>query len=188
MYLRNDSDRVKVCCVNDSCPFYMLASQIANEKTIAIRNMVGPHTCGTTMDSSRVSSEWLNKVYEEDIRSDPNWKITSMMDAVMRKYGVDISKIMAYRARSKADEVVLGNHKKQYLRIKDYLQTVLNKNPGSRCIVSTYNPYPPGNNPRFKGLFICLNAQIEGFKYGCRPFIDYTILGVIIRLACFFFY
>ena len=72
MYPRNDSDRVKVCCVNDSSPFYMLASQIANEKTVAIRNMVGPHTCGTTMDSSRVSSEWLSKVYEQDIRSDPN--------------------------------------------------------------------------------------------------------------------
>lgn len=47
--------------------------------------------------------------------------MTAFMDDAMRKYGVEVSKMMAYRARSKAAEVVLGNHKKQYLRIRDYL-------------------------------------------------------------------
>ena len=44
---------------------------------------------------------------------------------------------MAYRARTKARDMVLGDHKKQYYRIRDYLQTVIDKNPGSRCIVTT---------------------------------------------------
>jgi hypothetical protein len=44
---------------------------------------------------------------------------------------------MAYRAKSKAIDMVLGDHKKQYYRIRDYLQIVIDKNPGSRCIVTT---------------------------------------------------
>lgn len=105
--------------------------------------------------------------------------MTALMDQAMREYGVDVSKIKAYMARSKAYEKVLGNHKKQYLRIRDYLQTVINTNLGSRCVVKTLQNPKPGMNPRFWGLFICLNAQIEGFRQGCRPFIgrfDFSVL------------
>lgn len=105
--------------------------------------------------------------------------MTALMDQAMREYGADVSKIKAYRARNKAYEKVLGNHKKQYLRIRDYLQTVINTNLGSRCVVTTQQNPKPGVNPRFYGLFICLNAQIEGFRHGCRPFIgkfDYLTL------------
>lgn len=49
-YLRNDKDRVKVCCVCKTCPFFMLASQIAGEPTVVLRKMIDPHTCGITMD------------------------------------------------------------------------------------------------------------------------------------------
>ena len=44
---------------------------------------------------------------------------------------------MAYRAKTKAREKVMGGHKRQYHRIRDYLQTVIDKNLGSRCIVTT---------------------------------------------------
>lgn len=178
-YLRNDPDRVKVVCIDERCPFSMLASKIAGESTVQIREMVEPHRCGTIRNNTRVTSTWLSEVYSEDIRSDPDWKVNALMDQAMREYGADVSKIKAYRARSKAYEKVLGNHKKQYLRIRDYLQTVINTNLGSRCVVTTQQNPKPGVNPRFCGLFICLNAQIEGFRHGCRPFIgkfDYLTL------------
>jgi hypothetical protein len=41
-----------------------------------------------------------------------------------------------YRARTRARNIVLGDHKKQYHRLRDYLQTVIDRNPGSRCIVT----------------------------------------------------
>ena len=90
---------------------------------------------------------------------------------VMRDYGIEISKHMAYRAKNKALDVVVGKEDKQYLRLRDYLQTVIEKNPGSRCNVWSFQPSKPTHNARFHGLFFCLQAQIEGFLNGCRPFI-----------------
>jgi len=42
------------------------------------------------------------------------------MDEEYRKHGVEITKNMDYRTRSKACETMLGNHKEQYRRIRDY--------------------------------------------------------------------
>jgi hypothetical protein len=83
-YIRNDGDRVNVCCVNEHCQFYMTASTIKREKTVCIRKMVLPHTCGITYDSSRVSSTWLSKRYESTFRSDPGWKISAPIDTTIR--------------------------------------------------------------------------------------------------------
>ncbi|XP_073355436.1 uncharacterized protein [Aegilops tauschii subsp. strangulata] len=89
---------------------------------------------------------------------------------------------MAYRARKAAKNVVLGDQKAQYTRIRDYLQAVLDTNPGSRCIVTTkYIREHPSKNPRFHGLFICLNGCKEGFLNGCRPFIGLD--GCFIKLT-----
>lgn len=140
-----------------------------------IRKLEEPHTCGTTNQSSRIDTTWIAKVFEEEIRSDPDWKIQGLIDEIQRRYGVEITKMMAYRARAKAGEVVLGNHKAQYKRIRDYCQTVIDKNPGSVVRVATINRVNEGLNPRFFGLFMCLKAQIDGFLNGCRPFIGQLI-------------
>src|SRR4051812_12821940 len=67
---------------------------------------------------------------------------------------------------------VSGDMKGQYTRFRDYLQAVLDTNPGSRCIVTTRElELHPSPNPRFHYMFYCLNASKEGFLNGCRPFI-----------------
>jgi hypothetical protein len=130
-----------------------------------------PHTCGTTTSSSRINADWISKTYEHSIKIDPDMKVKALIDMVKRDYGVEVSKHMAYRAKNKALENLEVQQKSQYLRIRDYLQTVIDCNPGSRCIVHTIANPDPQKNPRFHGLFFCLHAQIHGFLEGCRPFI-----------------
>ena len=82
------------------------------------------------------------------------------------------SKFMAYRARKKALKIVIGDDLKQYTRLRDYLQTVLDTNPGSRCIVTTKTlPEHPSPIPRRHAMFIALGASVQGFLKECRPFI-----------------
>jgi hypothetical protein len=174
-YLKNNQERVIVCCSSKGkCSFMIYSSQIQGESTHCIRQIKLPHTCGTTTDTSRINSTWIAKKYEDLIRSDPALNITAIMDAVMKEHGIEISKHMAYRAKNKALEAIEGHADRQYLRIKDYLQTVMDKNNGSRCHLATIRPLQKANepkrNPRFHGLFFALHAQIEGFKNGCRPF------------------
>ncbi|EMS45351.1 MATE efflux family protein 3, chloroplastic [Triticum urartu] len=98
------------------------------------------------------------------------------------KFSVDVSKSVAYRARRKAIKVVQGDQKEQYYRLRDYLQAVLDTNPGSRCVVTTFeDPENPAPTPRFKYMFYCLHASKQGFLNGCRPFIGLD--GCFIKLT-----
>uniref|UniRef100_A0ACD5VTH8 Uncharacterized protein n=1 Tax=Avena sativa TaxID=4498 RepID=A0ACD5VTH8_AVESA len=111
-----------------------MTSTIMGETAYVIRQLVLPHTCGKTNESSRINSVWLSKNYKDQIRSDPDMKISAFMDMVRKGYDVSISKHMAYRAKNKAIVSINGHHEQQYYRLRDYLQTVLNTNPGSRCM------------------------------------------------------
>jgi hypothetical protein len=89
-----------------------------------------------------------------------------------KDFGVQVHKRMAYRARTQAIGMVMGDHKKQYYMIRDYLQTIIDKNPGSRCIVTIVTGPTEEQeeamkrgevvdisyNPRFHGLFYCVSA------------------------------
>jgi hypothetical protein len=119
------------------------------------------------------------KACEKAIRTDVTTKVDTIIENAKDKHGVCVPRTMAYRAKNEAVRVVLGDHVEQYRRIRDYLNTVIQTNPGSRCVVTTrMQPENPSNNPRFHWLFI------EGFLNGCRPFIGK--LQVYFLVVCFF--
>ncbi|KAM3295464.1 hypothetical protein ACQJBY_038010 [Aegilops geniculata] len=162
----------------------MVAAKITNEPTFCIKKMILEHTCPTQSEKTRISSKWLGNKMLETIRSDPNTIVPAIVDKVKRQFGVEVPKMMAWRAKRKAKDIVLGDHKRQYKRLRDYLETVKATNPGSRCIVATVSGKTrenPTAGPRFHGLFFCLNACVEGFLNGCRPFIGLD--GCFIKLT-----
>ena len=186
-YHRNCKDRVIAWCdhKDKGCPFYIVASQIKNEQTFCVKKFRAEHTCPTSDKHSKVSSKWLGSTILETIRSDPNTTVPALVDKAKRKFGIEVPKMMAWRAKKAAKEIVLGDHKKQYHRLTDYIETVKICNPRSRCIVTTVTPKSTNENPhpgpRFHGLFFCLNAPREGFLNGCRPFIGLD--GCFIKLT-----
>ncbi|KAE8820464.1 hypothetical protein D1007_01612 [Hordeum vulgare] len=148
---------------------------IKGEKTFAIKKMRLEHTCLTNTKKSRISAKWLAKTYESLFRSDPTTSIHTLIDRCREKYGVDVARHLAYRDKNLAVEVVLGEHKKQYPRLRDYAHTIMDTNPGSRVVVTTFTPKPttkiPHPGPRFHAMFFCINGAREGFLNGCKPFI-----------------
>ena len=174
-YHRNSDQRIIVECNQKHCNFFMVAAVIKGETTFVIKKMRIKHTCPISTETTRVSAKWLAQKYESLFRSDLTTGIQTLIDACMEKYGVDVPKSMAYRAKNLAIDAVLGDHKKQYPRLKDYAQTVMDTNPGSRVVVTTVTPTPtekiPHPGPRFHAMFYCINGAREGFLKGCRPFI-----------------
>ncbi|KAE8812796.1 hypothetical protein D1007_10124 [Hordeum vulgare] len=148
---------------------------IKGEKTFAIKKMRLEHTCPTNTEKSRISAKWLAKTYESLFRSDPSTSINTLMDNCRENYGVDVGRHMAYRAKNLVVEAVLGEHKKQYPRLRDYAHTIMDTNPGSRVVVTTITSKPttkiPHPTPRFHAMFFCINGAGEGFLNGSRPFI-----------------
>jgi hypothetical protein len=180
MYHRNSNIRIIVKCIKEKCPFYMSASEIKGEKTFVLHKMEIHHTCPTTTKSTRVSARWLAHKYEGLFRSDTNTGIQTLIDSARQHYGVEVSKMTAYRAKWLAVDAVLGDHREQYVRLRDFAQTVVDTNPSSRVIVTTVTPAPslqnPHPGPTFHGLFFCINGAREGFLKGCRPFIGQHFL------------
>uniref|UniRef100_A0ACD5X716 Uncharacterized protein n=1 Tax=Avena sativa TaxID=4498 RepID=A0ACD5X716_AVESA len=169
---RNNPDRVIVKCDEDGCQFYMVGSQIGQEKTVCLRKFMDNHTCAPAGEGCKISAKWVAKICEEAIRIDTTTKVDTIIENAKLKYGVAVPKTMAYRAKNEAVRIVLGDHVEQYKRLRDYLQTVLDTNSGSRCIVTTKTlAEHPSKNPRFHGMFMALGASIQGFLNGCRPFI-----------------
>jgi hypothetical protein len=120
----------------------------------------------------KVTRKWVARVCEKSMRMDPRTSIDIVTESAKEKYGIYVGKVMAHIARKTALQVVLGNQVKQYTRIKDYLQVVLDTNPGSKCIVtSRVLPEHPSPNPGFHGMFVRLNASKDGFLNGCGPLI-----------------
>ncbi|XP_071676965.1 uncharacterized protein [Lolium perenne] len=155
---------------------------IKHEKTLCLRKCHLEHTCGTSGEHCKVTGKWVAKVCESSIRIDLRTGVEAVMETTKEKYGVDVKKMMAYRAKKKAVQVVIGDQIEQYRRLRDYLQTVIDTNPGSRYIVTTKMLLEhPSKNPRFHGLFYCLGASIEGFLKGCRPF--FGLDGCFVKLT-----
>ncbi|KAM0916913.1 hypothetical protein ACQ4PT_009918 [Festuca glaucescens] len=181
-YWRNNSDRIIVLCseADKGCPFYTSASKIAHEQTFCIRKILGLHTCIAHGENTKVTIDWLAKQSEQAVRTDPNTNVDTLIDNAKQKWGVQIPKSKAYRARKTAFSVVMGDQKAQYTRLRDYLQAVIDTNAESRCIVTTKHLLEhPSPNPRLHGLFYCLNASKEGFLNGCRPFIGNSYLNAL---------
>ena len=173
-YHRNDPLRIIVWCPDRllGCPFYMTASKVAHEQTFSIKKINLNHTCGASGESTKVTAKWVANAVEDTMRSNVKADVSTILKETKKKFGVHVPRSMAYRARQMAVDVVQGDHRTQYLRLRDYLQCVLDTNHGSRCIVTTFDdPLNPAPTPRFKYMFYCLQASKDGFLAGCRPFI-----------------
>lgn len=166
-----------------------MAAVIKGEKTFAIKKMRLQHTCPSTTETTRVSAKWLAKTYESLFRSDPSTSIQTLIDNCQEKYGVDVPKMMAYRAKNLAVEVVLGDHKKQYPRLRDYAQTIMDTNPGSRVVVTTVTPRPttkiPHPGPRFHAMFFCINVSLECVLLELRMQMMYASEQCLLLVVCF---
>ncbi|KAE8775421.1 wd repeat-containing protein 43 [Hordeum vulgare] len=184
-YHSNLDQRIIVQCKQEHCNFFMVATAIKGETTFVIKKIRIEHTCPVSTDTTRVRAKWLAVKYESLFRSDITTGIHTLIDACMEKYNVDVPKSMAYRAKNLAIEALLGEHKKQYPRLRDYAQTVMDTNPESRVIVLIVTTTPtakiPHQGPRFHAMFYCINGAREGFLKGCRPFIG--VGGCFIKLT-----
>ena len=84
----------------------------------------------------------LGRIFVDNVRSDPNVKMSIIKDLVVNKFKVHISRYQASRAKGRAKELVHGTFTKQYAQLGDYYEELLRSNPGSTILISTNRPQP----------------------------------------------
>ncbi|CAI9273729.1 unnamed protein product [Lactuca saligna] len=170
-FMKSDKSRVIVRCgkknAKKPCPFRIHASWKYNERTFQIKSMVETHLCARNYNFGHlVSCNWLAKHYIKDIIRKPKMTLPEMMEDVLTKYSVKVSKGQCHRARVRAREMIEGKLEEHYAKIWDYANEILRSNPGSTCKVGV-SVNPDGVN-YFERFYVCFKALKDGWNTGCR--------------------
>nr|POE52553.1 hypothetical protein CFP56_51689 [Quercus suber] len=89
-FKKNDKVRVRVKCT-DRCPFELYCGRMKDEDTWIVKKLNPEHNCGRRLRNRFASSNWLGKYLVDDVRNDPNVKMSVIKDRVVNKFKVHIS-------------------------------------------------------------------------------------------------
>ncbi|KAL3522526.1 hypothetical protein ACH5RR_015360 [Cinchona calisaya] len=126
-------------------------------------------------ESKFLNSDELNSIYNsssEEVRptSRLNRKVTvgEFQEKVHRELNANITRYQVYKTFQKGKILIYGKYKKQYSKIWDFYEELLEKNPGSTMDIVTAVDEIFGKE-RFQRMYICFEALRRGFREGCRP-------------------
>ena len=78
-FKKNDKVRVRVKWT-DRCPFELYCGKMKNKDTLIVKKLNPEHNCGRRLRNRLASSNWLGKYLVDDVRNDPNVKISVIKD------------------------------------------------------------------------------------------------------------
>ncbi|KAI3454753.1 hypothetical protein Pfo_011416 [Paulownia fortunei] len=161
-FIKNESGRITVVCADD-CPFRVHASKMQGSKTFQIKSLRERSIHHRRYKLKSATSTWLANKYLNKLINDPQWKPKAMKKAVRKEQSIFVSRNQIYRAKWKALEVIEGDHRKDFYKVRGYCGIVKKMNPGSVATITVERLWP---NQR---LFLQYSAHIKGFVVGCRP-------------------
>ncbi|KAL0438863.1 UNVERIFIED_CONTAM: hypothetical protein Slati_2369300 [Sesamum latifolium] len=88
-----------------------------------------------TYDNSLAKAKYLSMRMEDAIRDNPNIPIGQLINTILRKCIVDVSRWKVQKAKRQALDTIRGRDDIQYELLWDYCETVRAKNPGSKIIL-----------------------------------------------------
>jgi len=137
-FVKNDKRRVRLKCIGGKgkWPWIAYCGYMKVIKTWQLWKILDKHTCSREFNLRVLSLKWLSKNLEKIVRENPKVKGIEIRVKISRKWNVDISRCMAYRAKAIATQNVEGSFKEQYKMIYDYAHELLVRNPRSTVKVN----------------------------------------------------
>ncbi|KAL3630451.1 hypothetical protein CASFOL_023435 [Castilleja foliolosa] len=178
-FKKNEGGRVTCVCKESQeskkegeigCKWRIHASWNDEESAFIIKTYNPDHGCSRVFENTQATSAVLSNMYIENLRDDPDWKLSAMQKAVNRELGIDVSTSKIYNAKKKAKKAIEGDFIEQYSLLWDYCNILKIRNPGS-YVKMKVERLSEDDKPTFQRLFISYGAWIEGFKSGCRKLI-----------------
>ncbi|KAL3508180.1 hypothetical protein ACH5RR_033562 [Cinchona calisaya] len=162
-FKKNDPGKISAYC-SRKCGWKIYASYFRGTKAIQVKSIYEtPHRCSWSYKNRSANANWLSNQFLHELHDDPNWGLKGFMKAVKRKFSIYITKPQAYRAKEMALQTIQGQHKDQYLRLRDYCATIMSRNPGSVAYLVA-DRVAINRNPIFKRMFVMFSAQKIGLE------------------------
>ena len=123
-----------------------------------------------------MNSDWLGNKLHSRVKENPDLKLAKIMERANEKWGIGVNFTKAYRARSKAFDLVDGSFREQYTRLYDYAHesflltiTVFTSVPATdriiTCLLLTITLYWCSiQSYFFTNIFIILYQITQHFK------------------------
>ncbi|XP_072076747.1 uncharacterized protein [Arachis hypogaea] len=161
LYIKNEKYRLRAACATEDCPWLIFISWNSASRCFQVKTLIDEHTCARDYGSNMADRDWVASKLIKRLLIHPDMKPRQAMDHMIEKYNVQLNHRMIARALKVAREVVIGNARAQYVKVRDYLSEIHRSNPGSTSLMETI-PQPEAL-PLFDRLYISLDASKKGF-------------------------
>lgn len=166
-FKKNDRTRIVVRC-EDECPFHMRFSKRASNQYWKLVSLTDEHTCHRTARNRQAKTEWLGKKFIPLLRHTLEMRPKGLVVEALEKWGVKLSSAQAYRAKTRALELIQGAETDQYAYLRNYVEELRRSNPNTiviiKCGMSDIGPV-------FERIYVCLEACKATFAHTCGPLI-----------------
>ncbi|KAK9048362.1 hypothetical protein SSX86_032676 [Deinandra increscens subsp. villosa] len=147
------------------CPWTLLVSIDKESGSWMVKTFIEKHTCRPTRDVFACTAPYLSRKILEQIEENPTIPVKAVQEQLQRKFEVGVSQMKAFRAKSLALKQVHGDYSSQYHLLRDYIEELKMRNPGTTVKLEVEPPSDPDSETRrFKRIYICLGALKEGFR------------------------
>ncbi|KAH7846360.1 hypothetical protein Vadar_012997 [Vaccinium darrowii] len=142
-FIKNETTRVRAVCSHKKfteeelkqgkkgCPWLIFASDNGMpKKTLQIKHYNPNHNCGRVWTNRLMNSSWLARIYFDDIRINPNLKVSEFVEKVSFQFKCKVSVNQCYNAKHKVLRKLEGSQEEQYAKLWDYCHEIVRSNPG----------------------------------------------------------
>ncbi|GKC54965.1 hypothetical protein Tco_1077710 [Tanacetum coccineum] len=152
----------------NECPWTVYMAKAENDKWL-VRTYKKEHICLQSRKIKAATASFLSKHVLDLINLNPEIPIKAVQDQMQKQFQVGVSKHKAFRAKSKAAEVMKGDAEVQYKILRDYVVELKKCNPNTTVKLDVYGEEDQESTTRiFRRIYVCLGALKEGFKAGGR--------------------
>ncbi|KAJ3674080.1 hypothetical protein LUZ60_006072 [Juncus effusus] len=166
-FVKNETTRATVRCVNQGCPWRLHASESSRNKKFVIKKLNDVHTCGGGLGDGqrRATRQWLTGIIKDKLHDNPTVKPKDIARDIYESFGLALTYSQVWRGREVAQKELYQALKETYTQLPWFCERILETNPGSVAILS------PLVDSKFRRFFVSFHASLHGFEHGCRPLI-----------------
>nr|KAJ0184576.1 hypothetical protein LSAT_V11C900472230 [Lactuca sativa] len=160
---------------DSSCPWMLHASRSIDASSWYIKTYEDKHTCMNTRKVRAATAKFMSKQIMDQVESNPTIPVKALQEQLQKKYGVGFSIHKVFRAKADAKKIVVGDYKKQYEVLRDYILELQSTNPDTTVKLELGDVSESNlvncTSRCFKRIYVCLGGMKKGFKACLRDFL-----------------
>ncbi|GJV65473.1 hypothetical protein Tco_1476301 [Tanacetum coccineum] len=153
----------------NQCPWILHVSKLKEDETWVVKTFNDVHKCLQQRNVKAATAGFLSQQIIDQVEVNPEIPVKAIQDQLQKKYRLDVSKMIAFGAKSKAYAHVRGDYREQYKVLRNYCLELSHKNPGTTVRIEVEREEDQNVETRvFKRIYICLGPLKDGFRARMR--------------------